>query len=141
MAGYLDQAEANRLLAAMLGQTTYPATTLPVNGRLMTAMGSASANGTEVANSGGSTYSAQPFVPSGNGGTPTPSQPTAGAINNSAGSITYANMPACTVVGIELWDSNSTPRRKMAGPLTASKTCALGDSLVFATSQLAASLA
>lgn len=124
----LDQTEATNQLKAELGQATYPATTTPIMGRLMTANGTATSNGTEVANSGGSTYAAQNV-----GGSLATAA--AGASSNTA-PITWSNLPAATVVGIELWDSAGTPKRKRYGALTASKTVALGDSLTMAASAL-----
>lgn len=130
----LDQTEAIAQLNAELGKVTYPATTAPIMGRLMSAMGASSAvNGTELANSGGSTYAAQ------NVGGSLPNATangTAGAQSTNTAGITWSNLPAVTVVGIELWDSAGTPKRKRYGTLTASKTVALGDSLTMATSAL-----
>lgn len=130
----LDQTEAINQLKAELGQTAYPATTTPLMGRLMSAMGANSAtNGTEVANAGGSTYAAQ------NVGTAlntAAANGTAGATTQNNAGITWANLPAITVVGIETWDSNATPKRKRYGTLTASKTVALGDSLTMAAGAL-----
>lgn len=125
----LDQAEANRLLNAMLGKAAYTAPTAPMRGRLMSANGSASANGTEVVNAGGSAYTAQDVSAA------LPASGTNGVITNTS-AITYTNMPAITTVGIEVWDSAGTPRRALYGSLTASKTTALGDSLTIAPSAL-----
>lgn len=128
----LDQAEASRLVQAMLGKVAYVAPTTPMKNRLMTTNGSASSNGTEVVNSGGSTYASQ------DASAATPAGATNGVIaNNSA--ITYTNMPDTTanpVKGVELWDSAGSPRRACYGPLTANKTTALGDSLTFAAGAL-----
>jgi|SRR6185369_4831880 len=113
-----DVAEA-RVLNWLTGNTT-TAPTLPLSVRLMTANGSDSAAGTEVVNSGGSTYAAQTAAfPSATGTTQTA---------NSA-DLVFANMPACTVVGLEVWDSNGTPVRYWWGPGTANKTVNLGDTL------------
>lgn len=130
----LDQTEAINQLKAELGQATYPATTTPIMGRLMTAMGANSAsNGTEVANSGGSTYAAQNV--GGSLGTAA-ANGTAGASSQNSSGVTWSNLPACTVVGIELWDSAGTPKRKRYGTLIASKTVSLGDSLTMAAAAL-----
>lgn len=51
-----------------------------------------------------------------------------GATSNSA-DIVFAGMPACTVVGLEIWDSAGSPVRLWHGPLTASRTVAAGDEL------------
>lgn len=130
----LDQAEANRLLNAMLGKASYTAPTTPIRLRLMTANGSASAAGTEVTNSGGSAYASQDIS------TALPSGGTNGSITNTS-AITFTNMPAVTTVGAEGWDSAGTPRRAFLGPLTSSKTTALGDSLTFAPGALVLTMA
>jgi hypothetical protein len=136
----LDQAEANRLLNAALGLAAYTAPTTPMRVRLLSAMGTATVNGTELVNSGGSTYAVQTLTTT----TVIPTTATAGAIANSGTvpTITFANLPAITILGIEIIDSTAvTPRRSMYGPLTVSKTVALGDSVAFAASQLALSMA
>jgi hypothetical protein len=113
-----DAAEA-RVLNWLTGNTT-TALTGPLMVRLMTANGSDSAAGTEVVNSGGSTYAPQSVAfPSATGTTQT---------SNSA-DVVFANMPACTVVGVEIWDSAGTPFRWWWGPATANKTVNLGDTL------------
>lgn len=129
----LDQAEATRLVDAMLGKATYSAPTTPMMARLMSANGSASVNGTELTNAGGSAYAAQNVT------TAMPAGSTNGSIANST-AITYTNMPAATSVGVEVW-SSGTARRAMYGALTASKTTALGDSLTFSAAALVLSLA
>lgn len=117
------QVEATNQLAASLALATYTATTTPIRVRLMTANGSATAAGTELA-SGGS------YV-AGTGQSLTAALGTA-----SAGSVTttsavvFANMPASTIVGIELWDNNATPIRKWFGTIT-STVVAAGNTLQF----------
>jgi hypothetical protein len=113
-----DGAEA-RTLNWLTGNTTTAPTT-PVVVRLMTANGSDSAAGTEVANAGGSTYAQQTAAfPAATGTTQTA---------NSA-DIVFTNMPTCTVVGLEIWDSNGTPFRWWWGAATASKAVNLGDTI------------
>lgn len=140
----LDQAEANRLLNASLGLVAYAAPTMPMKARLLTAMGSSTANGTEVVNSGGSTYSPQ-IVAQTTGTNPFPNGgATAGSINNSVAAVTFANMPAegsGAIVGIEIIDSNGTPRRQSYGTLTVPKGTNLGDSIAIAVNQLQITLA
>lgn len=129
----LDQAEANRLINAMTGKVTYPAATPPMMARLMTAIGSASANGAEVTNAGGSAYAPQSVTAA------TPAGGTNGVLASNA-AITFTNMPAATETAIEIWDSGGTPRRAMFGSLTTAKTTALGDSLTLASGALSLSL-
>lgn len=124
----IDAAEALNQVAASLGEASYVATVTPVRGRLMTANGSSSSNGTEVTNSGGSTY--------------TPADVSAAitsvaalpVVNSAA--ITWANLPTATIVGLELWDSAGTPKRKWFGALAASRAVVLGDSLTIAPGAL-----
>jgi hypothetical protein len=49
-------------------------------------------------------------------------------------------MPACTVGGIELWDSAGTPVRRWFGLLSASKTLGAGDTISFAASAISIAL-
>lgn len=86
---------------------------------LNTAVGSATAAGTEVTNSGGSTYSRQHA---------TFSVAASGSITTSA-NLTFTNMPALTVTSIDEWDSATTPIRRWFGSLNTSKTTNLGDTL------------
>jgi hypothetical protein len=51
--------------------------------------------------------------------------PSGGAITSS-NTLTYVNMPACTVGGVEEYDANGTTRRWF-GLLSTNKTCNLGD--------------
>lgn len=121
-----DGAEA-RVLNFLTGNTPATAPTTPLEIRLMTANGSDSAAGTEVANAGGSTYVQQSAAfPAASGTTTTA---------NSA-DIVFTNMPACTVVGVEIWDSAGTPFRWWWGAATASKTVNLGDTIRILAGQL-----
>jgi len=113
-----DGAEA-RVLNWLTGNST-TAPTLPLSVRLMTANGSDATPGTEVVNGGGSTYAAQTVTfPAASGTTSTA---------NTA-DIVFANMPAATIVGVEIWDSNGTPFRYWWGAAVAPKSTNLGDTL------------
>lgn len=120
-----DQIE-NQLLDALFGTTAFSVTT-PVKVALMTANGTDSAPGTEVT---GGTYSRQNV---------TFAAATGGSTSNNA-AIEFTGMPACTVVGIEIYDSALTPKRLAYGALTANKTLSAGDTLRFATSTITMSL-
>lgn len=120
----ISQAEIQRLLAVSTGQASYGTVNSSVL-KLMTANGSATANGTEV--SGGS-YAAQAI---------TWAAPTGKTISNSA-AITFTGMPAATVVGVEIWDTGTN--RKWFGALSASRTTAAGDSITFAAGSITLSL-
>lgn len=129
----LNQAHANNVIDASLGTAAFTATTGPLRCRLMTANGSATAAGTELATSGGYTS-----------GTGAPTVTFAAASAGSAASsaaITVTNMPAATIVGIELWDSAGTPVRKWYGALSSSKTTNAGDTFSIAAGSITAALA
>lgn len=121
-----DLAEA-RALNWLTGNTT-TAPTGPLMARLMTVNGSDSAPGTEVANAGGSTYTPQSVAFSAAVGS--------GSAANAA-DVVFANMPAATIVGVEIWDSAGTPFRWWWGALTAPKSTNLGDTARFLAGQLA----
>lgn len=122
---FTDTAE-NLMLDWILGvgTPTRPTTSLKV--RLMTANGTDSAAGTEVTNGGGSTYASQNV---------TFSAASAGATSNT-GAITFTNMPAATIVGVEVWDNAGSPVRIAYGALTANKTTNLGDTFTIAAGDL-----
>lgn len=123
----LTTAEANRLLDASFGTASYTAPTTPMKLALNTAIGSASAAGTEV--SGGS-YARQTLAMT---------AASAGSTPNTS-LITYTSMPACTVTSVDIFDSNGTPRRCWWGPLAANKVLGAGDSISFPASNLTATL-
>lgn len=130
--GALVQAHANNIIDASVATATFTASVAPIRCRLMTANGSATAAGTELATSGG--YTA---------GTGAPSVTFAAASAGSAASnsaVTITNMPATTIVGVELWDSAGTPLRKWWGALTASKTTNPGDTFSIASGSLTVAL-
>lgn len=124
----LDQTFSNRLLDASTAGGTFTATTGPGTCRLMTANGTNTTNGTELATSGG--YTA---------GTGAPSVTFAAASAGSKASsvaVTVTNMPATTINGVELWDSAATPIRLWWGALTAPKTTNSGDTFTIASGSL-----
>jgi hypothetical protein len=112
--------EANALLGASSGQAAYTNPTSPIRVALVTVTGTATAAGTEV--SGGS-YSRQ---------TITFAAPSGGSISSNV-ALTYSNMPACTVTGVDEWDSAGTPLRRWFGNLSASKTVNAGDTFSIAS--------
>lgn len=99
----------------ILGLTSTAPTT-PVKVALVTANGSDTAAGTEVTGGG---YARQSLSVGAS---------VSGATSNSA-DLVFTNMPAATVVGVEVWDSAGTPVRLWYGALTASRTVAAGDEL------------
>jgi hypothetical protein len=85
-------------------------------------------NGTELGSGGG--YVA---------GTGAPVVTFSPAVSQSAANSTaviVTNMPPCTVVGVELWDSSGSPRRLEYVPLDASKTCNTGDTFELTVGEL-----
>jgi hypothetical protein len=123
----LSAGHANNIVDASNGTAAFVATTTPVKQLLMTTNGTGTTNGTELATGGGYTagtgqnitFAASAVVSA-----------EAKAASNVA--VTYTNMPAATIVGIELWDSALTPVRKWYGA-HASKTVAAGDTLSYAS--------
>lgn len=102
--------------------------------RFMTTVGSATANGTELATSGGYTSgTGAPTVAFAASTTATPS------VSANSAAVTVTNMPAATINGIELWEG--TPVRMELGTLATARTAAAGDTLSFAVSAMSSTLA
>ncbi len=118
----LVQVEADAILNASSGTAAYTAPTTPIKVALVTALGTATAAGTEVT---GGSYARQ---------TLTMAAAAAGSASSNA-ALTYTGMPACTVVGVDEYDSAATPVRRWFGSLTASKTVNAGDTLSIAIGQ------
>lgn len=114
------QVEANALLAASSGQAAYTAPTAPVKVALDTVNGTTTAAGTEVT---GGSYARQSI---------TYAAPSGESIASNA-ALTYTSMPACTVTGVDEFDSAGTPVRRWTGALTASKTVNAGDTFTIAS--------
>lgn len=128
----LDQAYSKKINDHFHGVSSL---TMPtgLRSRFMTAVGSASANGTELGTSAGYTAGVgAPLMPFGAATTASPSV----CANNSLVSVT--NMPATTINGIEIWES--TPLRIELGSLTTPRTTVLGDTLSFAIGAVTSSL-
>lgn len=122
MANNLTLTASNQLLSWVFGlSATGPTGQLKV--ALVTTSGTASAAGTEV--TGGSYVRKNLTVVT----------PASGATSNSA-DLLWTGMPACTVVGVEVWDSAATPVRWWHGILTANKTLQAGDECRFTAGQL-----
>ncbi|GAA2192737.1 phage tail fiber protein [Streptomyces bangladeshensis] len=127
MADNLTNTGENRALDWILGGSP-TAPTAPLKVALVTANGDETTAGTEVTGGG---YARQ---------TLSVGAAVAGATSNSA-DLVWTNMPAATVVGIEVWDSAGTPVRLWYGPLTVSRTVAAGDELRLVAGALTFSLA
>lgn len=124
----LTDTAAERTLNWLTGQST-TAPTMPLMVRLVTLIGNDVAAGTEV-NGSGNGY--------------TPKQYTPGAAATLAGVtqvkntnvIRFDNMPTCTVVGFEIWDSAATPFRWEYALLTEARPFIAGDAAEFAIGEL-----
>lgn len=122
MTGSLTDGAENRTLDWLAGHST-TAPTLPLKLALVTVIGSDASAGTEVV---GGSYARQ---------TLTLSTAANGSYSNNA-DITFAGMPACTVVGFEIWDSAGTPFRWWWGTTSSNVTVSGGASFVVSSGQL-----
>ena len=122
----LDTTEANAYLEAMVGKTTYPATTAPIQLNLCTAVGNDTTAGTLVTGGG---YAVQTIAAAG-------WNPAASRQITNNGVVSYTNMPVATVTSVDAKDSNGTPKRKFYGALASSRVTASGDTLSFAASAI-----
>jgi hypothetical protein len=126
VADNLTNTAENRCLDFVNGLATTAPTT-PLKVALVTVNGSDTAAGTEVTGGG---Y-ARPTL--------TVAAAVNGATSNSA-DLAFTNMPACTVVGVEIWDSAGTPVRLWYGALSASRTVNAGDDFRLVAGSLSLSL-
>ena len=126
MANNLTDTAENRSMDWLFGNTTTAPTT-PLKVALVTAAGDDATAGTEV--TGGSYVRKTLTVAAASGG----------AVSNSA-DLDWTGMPACTIVGWEIWDSAGTPIRWWYGPLDASKILAAGDEFKLTAASLALSI-
>lgn len=127
-----DAARARAALDALHALGAMAVASTPVHTRLMTTNGTATTGGTELATGGGytATNTGSPSVTFGSATSPSTSA--------NSGSVTITNMPAATIVGIEVTDNAGV--RQELGALASSKTTASGDTLSFATSAITSAL-
>lgn len=121
-------AEADRFINASLNGTAYPLPTTPMKLALFTAIGSATATGTEV--TGGTGPYARQTIAFGT---------SAGSGVSNTAIVSFTGMPAATTVAVEIFDNGGTPRRAWFGALAANKVTASGDTLSFAVSSVSVS--
>lgn len=114
----------NKILDHINLVTSYTPTT-PLKLALVTVVGSAGSAGTEVA---GGSYARQ---------TITFAAASSGTAANS-NAITFT-LPACTVVGVEIWDNAGTPVRLWFGTIT-SRTFLASDTYSVAAAQFTVSM-
>jgi hypothetical protein len=112
----LTNTAENLMLDWINGVGTPTRPTPPLKVALMTTNGDDATNGTEVA---GGSYARQ---------TLTVAAAVAGATSNSVDLI-FSGMPAATVVGVEIWDSATTPVRLWQEPLATPRSVEAGDEL------------
>lgn len=131
----LDRTQANSILSYLHtnGASAPPRTlTGPMKVRLMSAIGSASANGTPISGTHGSTG-----VAFGSAWTNV-----AASQRDDAPAINFTSMPAATTDSIEIWSNDGTPLRTEFGAITGgAKTTASGDTLSFAAAAIQSALA
>jgi len=123
MAGNLSNYLENKLLDHFLATTSYTAPSNVYVALMTVAEDDTGTAGTEV--SGGS-YARQ---------TATFDAAASGATQNS-GNIDFTDMPACTVVGIAIYDASTAGNLLVHGTLTANKSLDAGDTLRIATGDL-----
>ena len=120
--GALTATLDNKILDHIALTASYTPTS-PLKLRLMTANGSSSTAGTEVT---GGSYTSKTIAFNAASG---------GSASHTA-DITFTGMPACTVVGVEIWDSAGTPVRIWWAAMSSPKTLASGDSIGFPASSI-----
>jgi hypothetical protein len=131
----LDATRANEILTWMHGGAAPTVLSGGTKLAINTAVGSASAAGTEVATGGGYT--------AGTGGRITLSWAAASAQSQATNAVaSVTNYPrAETVTSVDIFEAGGSFRRMEWGSLTASKTMAAGDTLSFASGAITSALA
>lgn len=119
----------NNVIDAVNGVDTFDAPTTPMMIRLMTANGDATTAGTELGTGAGGGTGAG-YTAGGKVVTPASA---AGGSTSPTATLLWDNMPACTIVGAEIWDSAGTPKRWQFAALTAPRVLASGDSFEIPT--------
>jgi hypothetical protein len=123
MAGNLSDYLENKLLDHFLATTSYTAPSNVYVALMTVAEDDTGSAGTEVT---GGSYARQ---------SATFDAAASGATQNSS-NIDFTGMPACTVVGIAIYDASSAGNLLVHGTLTANKTLDAGDTLRIATGDL-----
>jgi hypothetical protein len=132
----LDRAFANKVLDALHTITPFSEPTAPLKVRLMIVMGTATTNGTELSTGAGGGAGAGYTA----GGATLPYSASSGGSAGISASVTWTNMPACTIFGIEVWDSAGTPLRVELGTFSEAKVVPSGDSFTLSSSLYSAAL-
>lgn len=107
--------------------------------RLMTTLGSSTSNGTELSTSGGYVAGTGISFSTGSSGAFSAAAYGSGAgTTATVSTLTQTNMPASTIVGIEIWDNAN--HRWWWGSLTSNVTTNSGDTLTFSPGGIAITL-
>ena len=123
MAGNLSDYLENKLLDHFLATTSYTAPSNVYVALMTVAEDDTGSAGTEVT---GGSYARQ---------SATFDAAASGATQNSS-NLDFTGMPACTVVGIAIYDASSAGNLLVHGTLTANKSLDAGDTLRIATGDL-----
>ena len=123
MAGNLSDYLENKLLDHFLATAAYTAPSNVYVALMTVAEDDTGSAGTEVT---GGSYARQ---------SATFDAAASGATQNSS-NLDFTGMPACTVVGIAIYDASSAGNLLVHGTLTANKTLDAGDTLRIATGDL-----
>lgn len=126
MADNLTDAIENAVLDHLNAVATLTITG-PIKVKLTTANGNDATAGTEVT---GGSYAAKNVTWTA----------AASGVAAPSADLVWTNMPACTVVGAEVWDSSGSPKRIWWGALSASKTLQAGDTFTLAAANFTQTL-
>lgn len=118
MAGNLTDAGEQLALDTLAGLAP-AAPTGPLRLALVTVIGTDAAAGTEVV---GGTYARQAITLSSSATRP----------QSNTNAISFGGMPACTVVGFDIWDSATVPKRLWWIPAAVNKVVNAGDTVTVA---------
>lgn len=129
----LDQGTANNVLDALLGTAAFTATTTPLTTRYGTSAPSATTNMTQLSGTG---YTTGGYTTTWNAASGGPQN----ATNITVLSSTNGSGGTWSIVGIELWDSAGTPKRKFFGSWTGQPiTVANGNTFAVAAAAISVS--
>lgn len=131
----LDRTRANEVLDYLHGGGA-PPTITGSRLRLYTAIGTATAEGTQVATGGGYTGGST----SSSGVALTWAAASNGTKSTSAVAQVTNYPRAETVSAVEVWSADATPKRIEYGALTTARTMAAGDTLSFAAGSITSAL-
>jgi hypothetical protein len=135
----LDANIAAAVLDAVNGVATLPDPVTPLKVRLIRVNGSATVNGTEVSTAAGGGVGAGYTA----GGQSVAFDAAVAGTETAAAlsaDVVWANLAATTVAGIEVWDSDTPPKRWQLGPLPLARTVVDGSSFTLSAALVADTL-